>query len=631
MTLSIAHNMMAMNANRKNRIQVQKKEKAVEKLSSGYRINRAADDVAGLSISEKMRSQIRALNRASDNIQDGISYVQTADGALAEVQDMLQRIRELSIQSANDTNTVADRYAINEEIQQIKVEMGRVFQDTEFNNQKIWSDKVQMREIIVGTKKAPAVTMPIKSQSSIITNNNKEAVPKTSYSLKADDSGIIVSWTGYNGKQYESNTIPYDADISGTHTFKLSDHMDYTVYPEAAGIDFTYAYNVREEATFDDMVNSLNGRYVSSSENSTEWVKQFSSGNTGTSFSVDINYPALLVSEKDFEASDDDFIKGTSTNITNNPLDSGKSAEKWEFTFDMKNIGTVKATSSSTYYRGTTSEPDNGKWWYWVKPTNGTPYKSTYTKHPEPSDGSLDSVLNALKTDKGYSLQTDAQYGGRIYVNFSLIAENAYTCPDGTSTKYVGSMTMYVNVGANDTPDTIRNKLANLNGIDIYDDASKTTTGAKNYTSQGPVSVDILDIGYEYDYRHNLHIQSGANAGDAILISYDGLSVGALGLEEKNVTTAENANEMIGVVDHAVSIISRQRSIFGAYQNRLEYAKAAAENTAENTQAAESRIRDEDMAKGIAEYFRRQVLSQAGQSMMAQANQTPQMVLKLLK
>lgn len=630
MALSIVQNMMAMNAGRQNRIQEKRKEKAVEKLTSGYRINRSADDAAGLSISEKMRGQIRGLNRASDNIQDGISYVQTADGALAEVHDMLHRIRELSIQSANDTNTVEDRYAIDHEIQQLKVEIGRIFDDTEFNNQKIWSDKRQVREVIAGTQKAPAVTMPIKSDSSTITNNNREAVPKTNYSLKADAAGIIVSWTGYNGKTYESNVIPYDAEVSGTHSFKLSDHMDYTAYPESAGIDFTYTYNVREEATFDDMVNSLNGRYVSSSKSPTEYVKQFSSGNTGVSFSVSINYPALLVSDKDFEAADDDFIKGTNTNITNNPMDAGKSAQQWEFTFDMENIGTVKATSYSTYYYGTTSEPDDGKWWHWVKPINGTPYKSTYTKYPVPSNGSLDSVLHALDRTDGQSLATDAQYGGTVYVRFNLTADNAYTCPDGASTRDVGSMTMHVYVGKDDTSDTIKAKLTNLTGIDIYDDATKTMTSATNYTASSSISVDIPHYEYEYDYRHNLYIQSGANAGDAILISYEGLSTGALGLDGKDVTTAEHANEMIGAADRAIGIISRQRSSFGAYQNRLEHARAVDDNTAENLQAAESRIRDEDMAEGMVEYSKSQILSQAGQSMIAQANRTPEMVLKLL-
>lgn len=630
MALSIVQNMMAMNAGRQNRIQEKRTEKAVEKLASGYRINRSADDAAGLSISEKMRSQIRGLERASDNIQDGISYVQTADGALGEVHDMLHRIRELSIQSANDTNTVGDRYAIDKEIQQLKVEIGRVFQDTEFNHQKIWSDKRQVREVIAGTKKLPAVTMPVKSQSSIITNNNREAVPKTNYSLKADAAGIIVSWTGYNGKTYESNVIPYDAEVPGTHSFKLSDHMDYAAYPEAAGIDFTYTYNVREEATFDDMVNSLNGKTVSSGKSPTEYVRQFSNGTTGVGFSVDINYPALLVSDKDFEAADDDFIKGETTNLTNNPLGAGKSAQQWEFTFDMENIGTVKATSKSTYYYGTTSEPDDGKWWHWVRPTNGTPYKSTYIKYPAPSDGSLDSVLHALDRTDGQSLATDAQYGGTIYVSFNLTADNAYTCPDGTSTRAVGSMMMYVYVGKDDTSDTIKAKLANLTGIDIYDDASKTTTSATNYTASGSISVDTPYYDYRYDYRHDLYIQSGANAGDSILISYDGLSIGALGLEGKDVTTAENANEMIYAADRAISIISGQRSTFGAYQNRLEHAKAVDENTAENLQAAESRIRDMDMAEGMVEYAKSQILSQTGQAMIAQANRTPEMVLKLL-
>ena len=123
----IAHNLLAMNAQRQFGIVNTKQSKTTEKLSSGYKINRAADDAAGLTISEKMRSQIRGLNQAADNIQEGISYVQTADGALNEVHDILHRMNELAVQSANDTNTEQDREAIDSEVQQLKEELDRIF------------------------------------------------------------------------------------------------------------------------------------------------------------------------------------------------------------------------------------------------------------------------------------------------------------------------------------------------------------------------------------------------------------------------------------------------------------------------------------------------------------------------
>ena len=133
----VQHNLTAANTNRQLGITTSGLQKSTEKLSSGYKINRAADDAAGLSISEKMRNQIRGLNKASDNAQDGISLVQTAEGALNEVHSMLQRMSELSVQAANGTNDTTDRRSINDEIQQLKTEIERVGSTTQFNKMNI--------------------------------------------------------------------------------------------------------------------------------------------------------------------------------------------------------------------------------------------------------------------------------------------------------------------------------------------------------------------------------------------------------------------------------------------------------------------------------------------------------------
>lgn len=135
--MKIMHNMQAMNSNRMLGVNTLAQAKSTERLSSGYRINRAADDAAGLTISEKMRAQIRGLIQASANAQDGISCVQTAEGALNEVEDMLQRMNELAVKSANGTNTSADREAIQKEVSALQDEISRVAESTEFNTQKL--------------------------------------------------------------------------------------------------------------------------------------------------------------------------------------------------------------------------------------------------------------------------------------------------------------------------------------------------------------------------------------------------------------------------------------------------------------------------------------------------------------
>ena len=155
----VQHNMAAANANRQLGITTGTLSKSTEKLSSGYRINRAADDAAGLSISEKMRKQIRGLDRASTNAQDGISAVQTAEGALAEVHSMLQRMNELAVQAANGTNATKDISAINDEVQQLKKEIGRIGSTTDFNGKFML--KGSAVAIFVGYTAASANTIKI--------------------------------------------------------------------------------------------------------------------------------------------------------------------------------------------------------------------------------------------------------------------------------------------------------------------------------------------------------------------------------------------------------------------------------------------------------------------------------------
>ena len=146
--MRVQHNMAAMNTNRQLGINVSNQAKSTEKLSSGYRINRAGDDAAGLSISEKMRAQIRGLDQASTNAQDGISLIQTAEGALNETHSILQRMSELATQAANDTNVTADREAIQKEIDALVNEVNRISSETEFNEMKLLNGSVELGPIV---------------------------------------------------------------------------------------------------------------------------------------------------------------------------------------------------------------------------------------------------------------------------------------------------------------------------------------------------------------------------------------------------------------------------------------------------------------------------------------------------
>ena len=161
----VQHNMTAMNANRQLGITTSAQAKSSEKLSSGYRINRAGDDAAGLTISEKMRSQIRGLNKASDNAQDGVSLIQVAEGALSETHSILQRMNELATQAANDTNTTADRNAIQSEINQLTSEIDRIQSTTQFNTMNLIDGSYTGKNLQVGSLSGQAILISIENMN----------------------------------------------------------------------------------------------------------------------------------------------------------------------------------------------------------------------------------------------------------------------------------------------------------------------------------------------------------------------------------------------------------------------------------------------------------------------------------
>lgn len=193
-TMVVQHNLTAANTNRQLGITTNGLQKSTEKLSSGYKINRAADDAAGLSISEKMRNQIRGLNKASDNAQDGISLVQTAEGALNEVHSMLQRMSELAVQASNGTNATQDRTALDNEVQQLKTEIERVGTTTQFNKMDILTGEFSSnneKTLQVGANQDQVITIAISALTSTVGSALDDTV-KVSTASAAQSSITII-------------------------------------------------------------------------------------------------------------------------------------------------------------------------------------------------------------------------------------------------------------------------------------------------------------------------------------------------------------------------------------------------------------------------------------------------------
>ncbi|MBE5961443.1 MAG: hypothetical protein E7256_08665 [Lachnospiraceae bacterium] len=289
----------------------------------------------------------------------------------------------------------------------------------------------------------------------------------------------------------------------------------------------------------------------------------------------------------------------------------------------MKNINTIHAVSASGYYYSNWQDP-NKLWWDYGH--SGKPSYKTFSLSP--NDGTLTSVLHALTSSQ--NLIDHSATGGTIKLSFDLASDSPYTYNGKDYTK-IGSVTMTINVSETDTVDDILKRLASISGADI--DAGTASTNKPSSSTYSNTSSDnnVMFDSPIFKYQNSVHIQAGANSGQSIMMAYDSLNLYQLGIKDTSVTSRESAQNAIRQVDSAMEAISEQRSIFGSFQNRFEHAKNNAENTAENTTAAESRIRDANIAKIMVQYSKYNILMQASQSMLANANQSKQNVLDLLQ
>ena len=468
----VQHNLQAMNANRMLNITTGSQSKSAEKLSSGYRINRAADDAAGLSISEKMRKQIRGLDQASTNAEDGVSAVQTAEGALTEVHSMLQRMNELAVQASNGTNSQTDRDAIQSEIDQLTTEIDRVAETTKFNE---------------------------------------------TYLLKGDADGATkdVYMKGH------------DAGLKGT----LTDGATTATFKVAAG-----ALDAGKSVT-------IGG-------------KEYSIGSTKTEAQE-------LATAADAAATADSKDKKMTIDGVEYTCKFKAGGNEWQ------DAGGNVVTINDKIKDGSTVE------------YNG---KSLTVMNDKDNDGVDDSDSSII-----------------------------------SATKAVEFMTA---------------ELKTANNIGATKAAATVTADAAGYKSDAGIEFTInkgtAEVAEKLNF--NLHVGSDADMTNKINVNIETMNSSYLGIKGLNVSddTGVSATYAVDAIADALQKVSDQRSSLGAVQNRLEHTIANLDNVVENTTSAESRIRDVDMAEEMVEYSKNNILAQAGQSMLAQANQATQGVLSLL-
>ncbi|WHY94147.1 flagellin [Neobacillus cucumis] len=534
----INHNITALNTYRQLNINSNKQAGSMEKLSSGLRINRAGDDAAGLAISEKMRGQIRGLDQASRNAQDGISMVQTAEGALNETQDIVQRMRELAVQSTNATNTDDDRKALQNEVSQLKDEIDRIGNTTEFNTKKLLNGDLKGASgASVGNNTTlGGVVAKLTAGTSVAATAIDTVAPAdgdfAKEVLKIDGADITVNWQNLS-----------DADKSVLKSV--------TTDPTS-----------RQAAT-DLVIKTINDAIDASGTNVahiTGWqnagVVTLQSGSTGTDSKIS--------------------------------LSSGNGIYK-------KVMGVATENAGTTKYNGTTAAAAD-KFNFEI---NGVSMQATVgtdidnTTDMATAASTLKAAINAAiakaNTASGATSAADAGYIADVTVNATKDGRFEVVSQTGPIS------------------------FQNLPGKTTVDDLG-LSDAQTNGGNGGGVTFHI-----------------GANKGQTLSFGINDMRSAALGIAGVDISTAAGAENAIKSLDTALKSISSERSKLGAVQNRLEHTINNLNTSSENLTAAESRIRDVDMAKEMMTQSKSGVLAQAAQAMLAQANQQPQQVLQLLR
>ena len=483
----VQHNLQAMNANRMLNITTGSQSKSAEKLSSGYRINRAADDAAGLSISEKMRKQIRGLDQASTNAEDGVSAVQTAEGALTEVHSMLQRMNELAVQASNGTNSKTDRDAIQSEIDQLTTEIDRVAETTKFNE---------------------------------------------TYLLKGDS----------NGATKKIYLEAHDAGLKG----KLTDNGDGT------------ATFVMDELKVGDSVTIAGKSYTIGAEKADTDKIIDDASNKNSDIVINGKTYKYIAANGNADDSDKD-----------NPIAGYYEDGTWT-AGGAKDATALKGLATA----GATVEAD-GK-------------KLTSLKAADVTAGVSSDDSSVITKGKAYELAAK-----------ELLAANQIGDTEGNA-----------KVGT----------------------AANVDTAITKDNGDGTFKIKLAQTEVAEKLNFNLHVGSDADMTNKINVNIETMDSSYLGIKGLNVSddTGVSATYAVDAIADALQKVSDQRSTLGAVQNRLEHTIANLDNVVENTTSAESRIRDVDMAEEMVEYSKNNILAQAGQSMLAQANQATQGVLSLL-
>jgi flagellin-like hook-associated protein FlgL len=586
-------------------------QKSTEKLSSGYKINRAADDAAGLSISEKMRRQIRGLDRASTNAQDGISSVQTAEGALNEVHDMLQRMNELANQAANGTNSASDRQSIQDEISQLNTEIDRVAETTKFNETYLLKGDA-------GTK-----TITLKGHDAGLkgTLSDQGATATFSIDLKTD-SDISITSHNYHIYDEDSDKIETVQDKVDTSDKVVINGTTYTK-TETKGSDHTAS-----AATLSVSAAKLTCKAAQ---------KQVSVAGLQACVAGKQACAAKLTSKANGVASTYNLYKASADNKTKQADDLEAAGGNASSVAALR-VCAAKLTCTAAKKQVSVAVQQAcvaGKQACVAKMTskaNGV--SASYDTLKASADNKTASAkrLEELSSDDSAIFKADGKEYSTNEVKALIVDGAKVGLNDEKARTAVDTINNTNNKTLKEVKNLIKDALLQANQIGADDETAVAVSNASknNDTYSYTITKGTVEVAKEKSFE--LHVGADADLTNKITVNIETMNSKYLGVQDLNVVddSGVKATMAIDAIEDALSKVSAQRSSLGAVQNRLEHTISNLDNVVENTQSAESEIRDTDMADEMVRYSKNNILTQAGQSMLAQANQSTQGVLSLL-
>lgn len=618
--LSVQTNMLALNANRQLGLTTKKNAKNTERLSSGYRINRAADDAAGLSISEKMRRQVRGLTQAALNAQDGVSMVQIGEGALNEVHDMLHRANELAVKAATGTLQDVDRAMIDAEIQQLKAEIDRTAKNTTFNEISLFPENGL----------SPLSTGFMETKSYDITYNLKDG------SLMINGAAAGPGAAGRAGVTVSSGNV-------------LADTIANELVPNAVSQIFTAFPSLKNNVGSDTINMSLDVSYIDGPNRTLAYASFRYSYGGGRPYGMGIRVDISDFSKADAEGTGPktEALKSTIAHelmhtvmqYTLTDGMSGRRGEKYPAWF-IEGTAQLAGGGFSTGWNDTlsyyahyltsandTSQDANISSYLRKFTINNRPYGhgylgAAYIGYLANGGGAVTSANIAQGMDKIFTdLLNGQSLENAIQKNAGISTANLnslFNSGDQNLTEFVRKLSYEARDGAGSVITT---------GLDV---GGSSLLGNNASALNQPFRIDPFQVTVNASGPSDIGLQVGAEPGQHIEIDLYQMNSQALGLEDMNVRSTDDADRAIDQLKYAIGCVSNVRSQYGAIQNRLEHTINNLNNITENTTEAESRIRDADIAAEMMEYSNNQILMQAGASMLAQANQHSQLILSLL-